>query len=157
MHTLACSWLCAQCSPFVEYVAATSEQWWIGIHEKSLRSKVVFQHHNLTSNLYLSLYISVYVNQALVAMIARRLIDCIFFLLISDRFHSSCSSLARVVNRAADGGITSLHMAALNSHTECVHLLLDLSANVNSVTIQDGTTIDLIGILPPEAMMLIGI
>lgn len=55
------------------------------------------------------------------------------------------SSLARVVNRAADGGITPLHMAALNSHTECVQLLLDLSANVNAITIQDGTTIDLIG------------
>lgn len=55
------------------------------------------------------------------------------------------SALARVVNRAADGGITSLHMAALNSHTECLQLLLDLSANVNAVTIQDGTTIDLIG------------
>uniref|UniRef100_A0A7I4DK24 RING-type E3 ubiquitin transferase n=1 Tax=Physcomitrium patens TaxID=3218 RepID=A0A7I4DK24_PHYPA len=54
-------------------------------------------------------------------------------------------SLARVVNRAADGGITSLHMAALNCHTECLQLLLDLSANVNAVTIQDGTTIDLIG------------
>lgn len=66
-------------------------------------------------------------------------------LLVFDGFHLSCSALARVVNRAADGGITSLHMAALNSHTECLQLLLDLSANVNAVTIQDGTTIDLIG------------
>lgn len=76
------------------------------------------------------------------------------FLLIFDRFHLSCSSLARVVNRAADGGITSLHMAALNSHTECVQLLLDLSANVNAVTIQDGTTIDLIGISQPLSLVM---
>ncbi|CAK9276542.1 unnamed protein product [Sphagnum jensenii] len=55
------------------------------------------------------------------------------------------SSLARVVNKAADGGITALHMAALNSHTECVQLLLDLAGNVSAVTVQDGTTIDLIG------------
>jgi len=58
------------------------------------------------------------------------------------------------VNRAADGGITSLHMAALNSHAECVQLLLDLCANVNAVTIQDGTTIDLIGNLQPESLVL---
>lgn len=50
------------------------------------------------------------------------------------------------MNKAADGGISALHMAALNSHTECVQLLLDLAANVSAVTIQDGTTIDLIGI-----------
>jgi E3 ubiquitin-protein ligase XBAT32/33 len=55
------------------------------------------------------------------------------------------SSLARIVNKAADGGITALHMAALNSHTECVQLLLDLAGNVSAVTVQDGTTIDLIG------------
>lgn len=59
------------------------------------------------------------------------------------------------MNRAADGGITSLHMAALNSHTECVQLLLDLSANVNAVTVQDGTTIDLIGILQLESFVML--
>lgn len=69
---------------------------------------------------------------------------------LSVKNYSDESSLSRVVNRAADGGITSLHMAALNSHIECVHLLLDLSANVNAVTIQDGTTIDLIGICSPQ-------
>jgi hypothetical protein len=36
-------------------------------------------------------------------------------------------------------------MAALNGHTECVQLLLDLMANVSATTIQDGTTIDMIG------------
>ncbi len=65
-----------------------------------------------------------------------------------------CSSLARVVNKAADGGITALHMAALNSHTECVQLLLDLAGNVSAVTVQDGTTIDLIGTTWVLSMML---
>jgi E3 ubiquitin-protein ligase XBAT32/33 len=38
-------------------------------------------------------------------------------------------------------------MAALNGHVECVQLLLDLGVCVSDVTIEDGTTIDLIGIL----------
>lgn len=36
-------------------------------------------------------------------------------------------------------------MAALNGHVESVQLLLDLGASVNEVTVEDGTTIDLIG------------
>lgn len=36
-------------------------------------------------------------------------------------------------------------MAALNEHVESVHLLLDLGASVSEVTVEDGTTIDLIG------------
>lgn len=36
-------------------------------------------------------------------------------------------------------------MAALNAHVECVQLLLDLGASVSEVTVDDGTTIDLIG------------
>ncbi|CAA7408143.1 unnamed protein product [Spirodela intermedia] len=55
------------------------------------------------------------------------------------------SALSRVVNKWADGGITALHMAALNGHLESVRLLLDLGARVSDVTVEDGTTIDLIG------------
>lgn len=56
------------------------------------------------------------------------------------------SDLCKVVNRRADGGITALHLAALNGHPESVRLLLDLGACVSEVTANDGATIDLIGV-----------
>ncbi|GER52652.1 ankyrin repeat-containing protein [Striga asiatica] len=54
-------------------------------------------------------------------------------------------ALFEVLSRSADGGVTALHMAALNGHFETVHLLLDLGASVCDKTVEDGTTIDLIG------------
>ncbi|KAE9601693.1 hypothetical protein Lal_00040615 [Lupinus albus] len=55
------------------------------------------------------------------------------------------SGLREVINGTADGGTTALHMAALNGHVETVLLLLELGASVSEVTVEDGTTIDLIG------------
>lgn len=55
------------------------------------------------------------------------------------------SALHAIINKPADGGVTALHMAALNGHVETVHLLLDLGASVSEVTQQDEATIDLIG------------
>ncbi|KAL2556035.1 E3 ubiquitin-protein ligase [Forsythia ovata] len=55
------------------------------------------------------------------------------------------SSLSKFVNKAADGGITALHMAALNGYFDCVQLLLDLHADISTVTFHYGTSMDLIG------------
>ncbi|XP_054787329.1 E3 ubiquitin-protein ligase XBAT33 isoform X2 [Prosopis cineraria] len=55
------------------------------------------------------------------------------------------SALSKFVNKTADGGITALHMAALNGYFDCVQLLLDLDANLSAVTFHYGTSMDLIG------------
>ncbi|KAE8709711.1 E3 ubiquitin-protein ligase XBAT33 [Hibiscus syriacus] len=55
------------------------------------------------------------------------------------------SALSKFVDKAADGGITALHMAAINVYFDCVQLLLDLQANVSAVTFHFGTLVDLIG------------
>lgn len=62
-------------------------------------------------------------------------------------FFIKCSGLSKFVNRAADGGITALHMAALNGYFDCVELLLELQANVSAVTFHYGTSMDVIGTL----------
>ncbi|XP_051121717.1 E3 ubiquitin-protein ligase XBAT33-like [Andrographis paniculata] len=64
---------------------------------------------------------------------------------LDDRTANSNIALSKVVDKAADGGITALHMAALNGYADCVHLLLDLQANVSSMTFHHGTSMDLIG------------
>ncbi|XP_020093555.1 probable E3 ubiquitin-protein ligase XBOS33 [Ananas comosus] len=55
------------------------------------------------------------------------------------------SARARFINKPADGGITALHMAALNGYFDCVQLLLDLGANFSAVTFHYGTSVNLIG------------
>lgn len=67
------------------------------------------------------------------------------FLALNLFIFTCCSALYEVINRPADGGITALHMATLNGHAETVQLLLDLGASVSEVTVEDGSTIDLIG------------
>lgn len=54
-------------------------------------------------------------------------------------------SLAKFISKPADGGITALHIAALNGYVECVNLLLDLHANVAAVTFHYGSSMNLIG------------
>ncbi|XP_051138233.1 E3 ubiquitin-protein ligase XBAT33-like [Andrographis paniculata] len=63
----------------------------------------------------------------------------------NDGSQSKASALSKLINKAADGGITALHMAALNGYFDCVQLLLDLKANVSVATFHYGTSMDLIG------------
>ncbi|XP_010423234.1 PREDICTED: E3 ubiquitin-protein ligase XBAT33-like [Camelina sativa] len=64
---------------------------------------------------------------------------------VTPKNKSEQSALSKFVNKAADGGITALHMAALNGLFDCVQLLLDLEANVSAVTFHYGTSMDMIG------------
>ncbi|WOL13100.1 putative E3 ubiquitin-protein ligase XBOS33 [Canna indica] len=42
---------------------------------------------------------------------------------------------SRFINKAAGGGITALHLAALSGNADCVHLLLDLHADVSATAL----------------------
>eukprot|EP00249_Psilotum_nudum_P023471 c28887_g1_i2 orf=264-1265(-) len=55
------------------------------------------------------------------------------------------NALSKLVSKASDGGVTALHMSALNGHIDCVQLLLDLLANVSATTFRYGTAVDLTG------------
>lgn len=54
-------------------------------------------------------------------------------------------ALAKFINKLADGGVTALHIAALNGYADCVQLLLDLHANVAAATFHYGSSVNLIG------------
>lgn len=43
-------------------------------------------------------------------------------------------ALSKFVNKTTDGGVTSLHLAALNGYSDSVQLLLDLHADVSALT-----------------------
>ncbi|XP_042422404.1 probable E3 ubiquitin-protein ligase XBOS33 [Zingiber officinale] len=55
------------------------------------------------------------------------------------------SALMKFINKPADGGITALHMTALNGYFDCVQLLLDLGANISVATFNYGSSFNLIG------------
>ncbi|GAB2276262.1 hypothetical protein Dimus_010993, partial [Dionaea muscipula] len=50
--------------------------------------------------------------------------------------HHYIGLLNRFINKAADGVITALHMAALNGYFDCVRLLLNLRVNVSTAILQ---------------------
>ncbi|XP_020112337.1 probable E3 ubiquitin-protein ligase XBOS36 [Ananas comosus] len=50
------------------------------------------------------------------------------------------SALSSFINKPASGGVTAIHMAALNGHFECVHLLLDLHANIAAQSLTYATS-----------------
>ncbi|KAL3650483.1 E3 ubiquitin-protein ligase xbat33 [Castilleja foliolosa] len=55
------------------------------------------------------------------------------------------NDLFKFVNKAADGGLTALHMASLNGYIDSVQLLLDLGANTSATTFNYGNSMDLVG------------
>ncbi|KAG6473743.1 hypothetical protein ZIOFF_067660 [Zingiber officinale] len=59
--------------------------------------------------------------------------------------HYDPLALTRFINKAAKGGITALHLAALNGHSNCVHLLLDLNANISAMTLSCASSTITIG------------
>ncbi|XP_074581686.1 E3 ubiquitin-protein ligase XBAT33-like [Curcuma longa] len=59
--------------------------------------------------------------------------------------HYDPLALRRFINKEANGGITALHLAALNGHPNCVHLLLDLHANISATTLGCSSSTTTIG------------
>ncbi|KAJ6826398.1 putative E3 ubiquitin-protein ligase XBOS33 isoform X1 [Iris pallida] len=59
--------------------------------------------------------------------------------------NSCVLALSRFVNKVADGGVTALHLAALNGDSDCVQLLADLRADVSAVTYHYGPSTKMIG------------
>ncbi|CAD5190255.1 unnamed protein product [Musa acuminata subsp. malaccensis] len=49
-------------------------------------------------------------------------------------------SLSRFIKKTANCGITALHLAALNGNVDCVHLLLDLHADVSATALSQNTS-----------------
>ncbi|URD72767.1 E3 ubiquitin-protein ligase [Musa troglodytarum] len=49
-------------------------------------------------------------------------------------------SLSRFIQKTANCGITALHLAALNGNADCVHLLLDLHADVSATALSHNTS-----------------
>ncbi|ONK59200.1 uncharacterized protein A4U43_C08F4010 [Asparagus officinalis] len=50
------------------------------------------------------------------------------------------NALSKFINKMADGRVTSVHLAALNGHSDCLQLLLDLRANVSALTYHYGSS-----------------
>nr|CAD1830276.1 unnamed protein product [Ananas comosus var. bracteatus] len=50
------------------------------------------------------------------------------------------SALSSFINKPASSGVTAIHMAALNGYFECVHLLLDLHANIAAQSLTYATS-----------------
>ncbi|GFQ07576.1 E3 ubiquitin-protein ligase xbat33 [Phtheirospermum japonicum] len=49
--------------------------------------------------------------------------------------NNKTSDLFKLVNKAADGGVSAIHMAAMNGYIDCVQLLLDLRTNTSASSI----------------------
>ncbi|GFP94547.1 E3 ubiquitin-protein ligase xbat33 [Phtheirospermum japonicum] len=49
--------------------------------------------------------------------------------------NNKTNDLFKLVNKVVDGGVTALHVAALNGYIDCVQLLLDLRANTSDSSI----------------------
>ncbi|XP_039135841.1 E3 ubiquitin-protein ligase XBAT33-like [Dioscorea cayenensis subsp. rotundata] len=65
---------------------------------------------------------------------------------VVQRTNPDSSALVRFINKVADGGTTTLHMAALNGYFDCMQLLLDLHADDLVVTFHYGSSLPFCGV-----------